>query len=86
MEIVSTYQPKRKKDELYNLLERKVELKMEIEEQRRLISVSTRQLFIPVSLVSNILNMLTSKMNVSDGINYGFKVAKWVKKWLVSRR
>lgn len=82
MQIVSTPNNKRDKDQLELLLERKFQLKAEIAAQRNHVVNSTKKLLSPESIASSIVNFAFSlvdrKMSVFAGLKSGFRMFKTV--------
>lgn len=79
MQIVSTPNDRPKQDALADLIMRKAALKQQIGAQQKHISVSTKKLFSPISLAGFALSLVGNKVNMVDGITYGFKMFKTIK-------
>ena len=80
MEIVPTSSPEKKnRISLDTLLIRKTELKSQINDQKKQITVSTQNLFSPAALTSYIFRSFTKSLSVVDGVLLGFKIIKSIR-------
>jgi uncharacterized NAD-dependent epimerase/dehydratase family protein len=79
MEIVPTSLNKKKELGLDFLIIRKTELKQEIVDQKKLISVRTQNLFTPASYTTYLSGSLNKGLNILDAFLLGFKIVKSIK-------
>jgi len=81
MEIVPTSSPEKREKEisLDALLIRKAELKSQINDQKRQITVSTQNLFTPATFTNYIFRAFTKSLSVVDGVMLGFKIIKSIR-------
>lgn len=79
MPLVSQYPTPRKQDPLEELALRKARLREQIESQKQYISRSGQQLLTPVSIVSYVITLFSRKINIYDGVVFGFKMIQKMK-------
>jgi len=77
MEIVST--SKKKDNGLEVLLNRKAELKQQIQVQQVVISTRTKNLFTPTSMTTNLFHSFNKGLNVVDAVLVGYKLIKSIR-------
>lgn len=80
MEIVPTSTHKKKEIGLEDLIQRKTELKKQIQDQKLLVSTSAQKLFSPASVSSYIFGSFKKSLNLVDGIMIGFKVVRSIRR------
>ncbi len=76
MEIVPTSTPQKKVNGLDALYLRKIELKDQIQDQKKKIANSSEQLLSPASIASYIFGRFTKGLNMLDGVMIGYKMIR----------
>lgn len=79
MPLVSQYPTPQKQDPLAELAQRKAKLREQIESQKQHISRSGQQLLTPVSIISYVITLFSRKINIYDGVVFGFKMIQKLK-------
>ena len=79
MDIVPTSTQKNRDKGLDFLIIRKIELKQEILDQKKLISTRTQNLFTPASYTTYLFDSINKGLNILDAVLLGFKIVKSIK-------
>lgn len=86
MPIVTTSKDKKPQFGLEELIQRKAEIKQELEAQQHHIQLSTKKLFSPISLAGFVLSLVDKKMNVVDGVKYGYQLFQNIRSFFKKRK
>jgi len=79
MKIVPTATKKKQRIDLDYLVERKAELKEQIQDQKLQISVSTQHLLSPATFSAYAFKAFTKGLNMVDGVMIGFKIIRTIR-------
>jgi hypothetical protein len=79
MKIVPTATQKKQQIDLDYLVERKAELKEQIQDQKLQISVSTQHLLSPATFSTYAFKAFTKGLSLVDGVMIGFKIMRTIR-------
>jgi len=80
MEIVSTSISKNKENGLEELILRKTELKQQIQDQKEIITLSSKNLLSPASISTYIFGGFSKGLKLVDGILIGYKIVRSIRR------
>ena len=80
MNIVPVPTPKRQQIDIDYLVERKAELKDQIQHQKQQIAASSQNLLSPATFSAYIFKTFTKGLDLADGVMVGFKMMRIIRR------
>jgi hypothetical protein len=83
MEIAPIH--KNKLNSLEDLVMYKADLKRQIQQQKQQISITSQKLVSPITIALSVLNVFHKAFNVTDGIQTGIKLFRYLGRFFVKK-